>query len=190
MSTRLGSRSALLVVDVQVGVVATAWERDRIVGNVALAVRRARDAGVPVIWVQHDDEDLKRDTPQWEWVAELQPAQGETRIHKRYNSAFEGTELLGWLDQSEVSHLFLAGAATNWCIRATAYGALERGFDLTLLADAHMTRDMDVGAGRVVQARSMIDDLNAAMQWLSYPGRASSVASAAEASFGARAAAA
>lgn len=184
MSTRTGNRSALLVVDVQVGVVADAWQRDAVVENVSAAVRRARDADVPVAWVQHQDEELQRDSPAWQWVPQLQPAPGESRIFKTYNSAFEDTPLLSWLEEHSVSRIVLAGAATNWCIRATAYGALERGFDVTLLSDAHTTCDIELGPGRIVAARSVIDDLNTTMRWLSYPGRVSSVAQAAEADFG------
>ena len=187
MATRSGSNCALLVVDVQVGVVAAAWQRDRVVGNVAQVVRRARDAGAPVIWVQHEDEELKHGTPDWQWVPELQPLPGEARVQKHYNSAFEETELLPLLERLDVSRIVLAGAATNWCIRATAYGALDRGFDLTLVGDAHTTTDMELGPGRALEARSLVDDLNAAMRWLSYPGRTNSVVDAAEADFGRRA---
>lgn len=183
MSTRSGSGAALLVVDVQVGVVAQAWDRDRIVGNVSLAVRKARAAGVPVIWIQHQGEELERESPAWQWVPELDPQQEELRIHKRYNSAFEGTELLSELERLGASRIFLAGAATNWCIRATAYGALERGFDTTLISDAHTTQDMELAPERVVEARSAIDDLNAAMRWLAYPGRSNAAVPVAEAVF-------
>lgn len=183
MTTRSGSGSALLVVDVQVGVVASAWDRDRIVGNVALAVRRAREAGVPVLWVQHHDEDLPRGSADWQWAPELDPTPDEIRIHKSYNSSFEGTSLLSELDRLGVTRVFLAGAATNWCIRATAYGALERGFDLTLISDAHTTSDMEISPGNVISARSLIDDLNIAMRYVSYPGRTNSAVPAAEAMF-------
>lgn len=183
MSTRHGSCAALVVVDVQVGVVAAAWDRARILSNVELAVQRARDAGIAVVWVQHHDDELQRDTAAWQWVPELQPRADELHIHKSYNSSFEKTELAAELDRLGVSRIFLAGAATNWCIRATAYGALERGYDLTLLSDAHMTRDMELEPGRVVEARSMIDDLNVAMRWLSYPGRTNAVMPVAEATF-------
>lgn len=184
MATLPGTRSALVIVDVQVGVVASAWDRERILGNVALAVRRARDAGVPILWVQHDDEELARDTPDWQWVPELVPGPGEPRIHKSHNSSFEQTGLSAELQGLGVSRILLAGAATNWCIRATAYAALERGYDLTLLSDAHMTRDIELEGGHVVAARSMIDDLNLAMRWLSYPGRRNEAVPVAEASFG------
>ena len=183
MTTRSGSRSALLVVDVQVGVVVQAWDRDRIIGNVSLAVRKARDAGVPVVWVQHHDEELERESPAWQWVPELEPLPGELRIHKSYNSAFESTELLSELDRLGVGRIFLAGAATNWCIRATAYGALDRGFDITLISDAHTTQDMELAPGRVVEARSIVDDLNVAMRWLAYPGRSNAAVPVAEATF-------
>jgi len=183
MTTRSGSGSALVVVDVQVGVVAQAWDRDRIVGNVSLAVRRAREAGVPVVWVQHHDEELERESQAWQWVPELEPLASELRVHKSYNSAFESTELLPELDRLGVARIFLAGAATNWCIRATAYGALDRGFDVTLISDAHTTQDMELEPGRVVEARSVIDDLNVAMRWLAYPGRSNAAVPAAEAKF-------
>ena len=108
-TVREGSKGALVVVDVQVGVVDSAWEADRVVGNVARAVERAREAGVPVLWVQHQDEELVRDTPAWQWVPELVPADGETRVFKEYNSSFEKTSLDGELARLGVSHLALAG---------------------------------------------------------------------------------
>ncbi len=183
MSTRPGSNSALLVVDVQAGVVGQAWERDRVVGNVALAVRKAREAGVPVVWIQHHDDELQRDSPSWQWVPELAPLPEDVHIHKRFNSAFEDTALPAELDRLGVTRIFLAGAATNWCIRATAYGALDRGFDVTLLSDAHTTGDIALAPGRVVEARSVIDDLNLAMRWLSYPGRTNAAVKVADATF-------
>jgi nicotinamidase-related amidase len=138
---------------------------------------------VPVVWVQHYDEELKRDSSDWQWVPELEPLPGEARIHKSYNSSFEGTELVAELDRLGVGRIFLAGAATNWCIRATAYGALDRGYDVTLLSDAHTTRDMELAPGRVVEARSVIDDLNVALRWLAYPGRSNAAISVAETTF-------
>ncbi|WP_284332527.1 cysteine hydrolase family protein [Dyella flagellata] len=178
------------MVDVQAGVVASAWQRDRVVANVAVAVDRARAAGVPIVWVQHNDDELRRDTPEWQWVPELKPLESESRIHKQFNSSFEETPLLSLLEHHGVSHIVLAGAASNWCIRATAYAALERGFDLTLVEDAHTTGDMELEPGRLVAAQSIVEDLNAVMRWISYPGRKSGVVHAAELSFGSPAVAA
>ena len=159
-TVREGRKGALVVVDVQIGVMESAWDADRVVGNVALAVDRARAAGVPVVWVQHQDDELVPGTPPWQWMPELVPADGESLVAKEYNSSFEKTSLDDDLAGLGVSHLALAGAATNWCIRATAYAALERGYDLTLLEDAHTTNSE--------VAEAVVDDLNTVMQWVSY----------------------
>lgn len=184
-TVREGHRSVLLVVDMQVGVMAPAWEADRAIAQAALVVRRARDAGVPVIWVQHADEDLPTGSPAWQWVPALVPAEGELSIHKQHNSSFEATALDAELARLGATHIVLAGAATNWCIRATAYAALERGYDLTLVGDAHTTRDTPLENGAVLSAQGMVNDLNLAMTWLSYPGRRNAVAPAAQVDFSA-----
>jgi len=170
-TVRAGHKPVLLVVDVQVGVMAQAWDAARVIGNVALAVEKARRTAVPVIWVQHANHEMPVDSAAWQWVPELVPAAGETRIHKRFNSAFEGTELDAVLAQRDATHIVLAGAATNWCIRATAYGALDRGYDLTLVSDAHTTESMTPEGGPTIEAAVVIADLNIAMKWLEYPDR-------------------
>jgi len=92
-------------------------------------------------------------------------------IHKQFNSAFEQTPLEHELARLAATHITLAGAASNWCIRATAYGALERGYDLTLVRDAHTTGALELAGGRSIPAATIVDELNVAMTWLSYPGR-------------------
>jgi nicotinamidase-related amidase len=182
-TVRAGNKSALVVVDVQVGVVKDAWQAPRVIGNIAQAVQRARAAKVPVLWVQHVNEEMPSGSAAWQWVPELVPHANETRIHKHFNSSFEETTLEQELAQRGVSHMVLAGAMTNWCIRATAYGALERGYDLTLLKDAHTTANMALEDGGQVEAEQVVQDLNIAMTWLNYPGRACSTATAAAVAF-------
>lgn len=182
-TVREGSKGVLLVVDVQVGVVNDAWDAPRIIGNVARTVERARSQGVPVIWVQHSDKDLVRGSPEWQWVPQLAPAEDEPLIHKHFNSAFEQTTLEAELARLAATHLVLAGAETNWCIRATAYGALERGYDLTLVKDAHTTHSIELDNGVTITAANVIHELNVVMKWLSYPGRTNGTATAAEVDF-------
>jgi len=178
-TVREGNKGVLLVVDVQVGVMRGAWDAVRVIRNILRAVDRARASNVPVIWVQHSDQHpLLHGSPDWQWVPELSPAEGEPRIHKQFNSSFEQTTLEEELARLGASHIVLAGAATNWCIRATAYGALERGYDLTLLKDAHTTESMKLDDGVTIEAASIIHDLNIAMAWVRYPGRTNNTASA------------
>lgn len=183
-TVREGHTGVLLVVDVQVGVMSGTWEAPRIVNNVARAVERARAAGVTVIWVQHaDDDELPYGSSQWKIVPELVPARDEPVIHKQFSSAFEETTLEEALAQHGATHIALAGAATNWCIRATAYGALERGYDVTLIKDAHTTESIELAGGTKIEAADIIDDLNIAVTWLNYPGRINGVAAAEEIDF-------
>ena len=180
---REGAKGVLMVVDVQVGVMREAWEAPRVIANVARAVERARTQGVPVLWVQHAGEGLQHGSPEWQWVPELVPAAGEALIHKHFNSSFEETTLDAELALLGATHIVLAGAASNWCIRATAYGALERGYDLTLVQDAHSTGTMALDDGTRIEAENIVRELNLAMTWLSYPGRKNGVASAQDVDF-------
>lgn len=133
--------TALLVVDVQNGVVKDAHERDSVVANIAELVERARRAAVPVVWIQHDDEELERSSEAWKIVPELRPAGGEVRIEKHYGDAFEATNLEQALRHLGVGRVLVAGAQTDQCIRGTLHGALVRGYDTTLVSDAHTTED-------------------------------------------------
>lgn len=182
-TVRADPKAALIVIDAQIGVMDGAWEADRIIGNVALAVARARAEDVPVVWVQQTDDELPPGCANWRLVPALEPADGEPRIPKQFNSSFEDTDLETVLAQLGVSHLVLAGAATNWCIRATAYAALERGYDVTLISDAHTTAPMLLESGATIQAADIVRELNVVMQWLSYPGRRSRTATAGDLSF-------
>ncbi len=184
-TVREGNKGVLLVVDVQVGVMREAWDAPRIIGNVARAVERARAQGVPVIWVQHASEELAQGSPEWQWVPELAPREGELLIPKHFNSAFEQTALEAQLAKLGATHLALAGAETNWCIRATAYGALERGYDLTLIKDAHSTATIELEGGARIEAAQVIQELNIVMTWLDYPGRKNATATAEQVDFAA-----
>lgn len=135
-------KTALLVVDVQNGVVAQAHERDAVVANIAGLVDRARQASVPVIWVQHSGEGLAAGSDEWEIVPELRPAPGEDVVAKRYGDSFEDTALEGVLANRAVGRLVVTGAQTDMCIRSTLHGALARGYDATLVSDAHTTEDL------------------------------------------------
>ena len=182
-TVRDGDKAVLLVVDVQVGVMNECWEAPRVMANVVRTIERAREQGVPVIWVQHADEQLLRGSAEWQWVPALQPRDTEAQIHKQFNSAFEDTALETTLERLAATHIVLAGAATNWCIRATAYAALERGYDLTLVQDAHTTGSMDFGDGARIEASAVVDELNVAMRWLRYPGRTNRVMAVDEVEF-------
>ena len=136
------ANTALLVVDVQNGVVKEAHQRNEVVTNVGLLVDKARQEQIPVVWVQHDDEDLPKGSEEWQIVPELTPGDAEPVVEKNYGDSFEDTTLETVLSDLGVGRLVVVGAQTDACIRSTLHGAITRGYDATLVKDAHTTEDM------------------------------------------------
>lgn len=134
--------AALLVVDVQNGVVAGAHNRDAVVGNVQSLVEKARRDNVAVVWVQHSDEELERGSDAWRIVPELDPRDDEPLVEKNYGDSFEETALESVLAGLRVGRVVVAGAQTDACVRSTLHGAFVRGYDTTLVGDAHTTEDL------------------------------------------------
>jgi nicotinamidase-related amidase len=134
--------TALLVIDVQNGVVAEAHDRDKVVANIGTLVDKARAADVDVVWVQHNSEDLPQGSDSWQYVPELVRGDSEPLVHKTYGDSFEETDLESVLAERGVGRLYVSGAQTDECIRSTLHGAITRGYDATLVGDAHTTEDL------------------------------------------------
>ncbi len=134
--------TALLVIDVQNGVVKGAHERDAVVANVGSLVEKARRERVPVVWVQHSDKGLARGSDDWRIVPELTPGNAEPLVEKNYGDSFEDTTLETVLSGLGVGRLVVVGAQTDMCVRSTLHGAFVRGYDATLVSDAHTTEDL------------------------------------------------
>jgi nicotinamidase-related amidase len=171
--------TALLVIDVQAGVVARAHQRDQVVANIRRLIDQARRQGVPVIWVQHCDDQLPRGSEPWELVSELERDSDEVLIEKSYGDAFEDTELETVLADLAVGRVVVSGAQTDACIRSTLHGALVRGYDALLVSDAHTTEDQtEWGAPPPDQ---VIAHTNLYWTYQTAPGRAAGTVNTAEA---------
>ena len=175
--------TALVVIDVQKGVVADAHERDAVIANIGTLVERARSQGVPVVWVQHSDAHLPQGSEAWEYVPELARQDSEALVHKSFNDSFEETDFEDVLAATGVGRLVVAGAQTDACIRATIHGALVRGYDVTLVEDAHTTEDLTQwGAPPPAQ---VIAHTNLYWENQTAPGRTTAVTPTAKVAFGA-----
>lgn len=173
--------TALLVIDVQNGVVSEAYERDAVVSNIAALVENARQAGVDVIWVQHNSDELARGSTSWDYVPELVRREPEPLVQKRYGDSFEETDLESVLAERGIGRLVVAGAQTDECIRSTLHGAVVRGYDATLVADAHTTEDLSsFGAPTPDQ---VIAHTNLYWKYHSAPGRTAGTVQTADVDF-------
>lgn len=175
--------TALVVIDVQNGVVAEAYQRDTVVAKINTLVGKARDEGVAVIWVQHSDDGLEQGSEDWQYVPELPRRDSEPLVHKHFGDSFEGTDFEEVLAGIGVGRLVVAGAETDACIRSTIHGAFARGYDVTLVGDAHTTNDQsEWGAPPPEQ---VIAHTNLYWQFQGAPGRTAAVVTTAEVSFAA-----
>jgi nicotinamidase-related amidase len=180
-SLRDRPNSALLVVDVQNGVVANAINRDAVIANISTLIGKARAAQVPVIWVQHSDDELPENSDGWRYVPELRRQESEALVHKRHGDSFEDTTLEAELAQREVGRLVVTGAQTDACIRSTIHGAFTRGYDTVLVSDAHTTEDYSQYG--LPPADKVIAHTNMYWSWQSAPGRTASVVETAGVTF-------
>ena len=170
--------TALLVIDVQNDVVARAHERDRVVETIATVVDRARADGVAIIWVQQSDDDLPEGSDAWQIVPELTPTGTEPVIGKNFGDAFEDTALESVLAGLQVGRLVVTGAQSDQCVRCTIHGGFTRGYDVTLVSDAHTTEDLSQwGAPPPAQ---VIAHTNLYWQYQSAPGRTAGTVTADE----------
>jgi nicotinamidase-related amidase len=175
--------TALLVVDVQNAAVDRAHARDAVVANVGSLVERARREGVPVVWVQHSDEHLARGSDGWKIVPELAPGEAEPLVEKNHGDSFEDTPLETVLAGLGVGRLVVVGAQTDWCVRSTLHGAFARGYDATLVSDAHTTEDQsEWGAPPPDQ---VIAHTNLYWAYQTAPGRTAGTAKTADVDFAA-----
>ncbi|WP_169948055.1 cysteine hydrolase family protein [Microbispora sp. H11081] len=175
--------TALLVIDVQNGVVAGTPNRDTVIANIDTLIGKARAEDVPVIWVQHSDAGLKRGTEDWQYVAELVRHDAEPLVHKSYGDSFEDTDLEAVLAERGVGRIVVTGAQTDMCIRSTIHGAFVRGYDVTLVGDAHTTEDLT--AYGAPPPEQVIAHTNLYWQDQAAPGRRAGTVSTAEVSFAA-----
>jgi nicotinamidase-related amidase len=174
--------TALLVIDVQNGVVAGAHERDAVVANVGSLVEKARQEHVPVVWVQHSDEGLARGSDEWQIVPELTPGDAEPLVEKHYGDSFEATSLETVLSGLDVGRLVVVGAQTDACVRSTLHGALVRGYDATLVSDAHTTEDLS--AWGAPPPDKVIAHTNLYWFYQTAPGRTAGTVSSEDVNFG------
>jgi nicotinamidase-related amidase len=164
----MSDRTALLVIDMQIGLVEGAYRADAVLDRIAELIGRARRAGVPVIHVQHHHSTyapLKAGAPTWHLHPRVAPAEGECVIGKTASDAFYETPLWDELRRLEVTHVVVTGMQTELCVDTTCRRAITLGLDVTLASDAHTTVDA------MLPAESIVAYHNAVLPRLAHPRR-------------------
>lgn len=163
-----GERTVVLVIDMQAGVMSGCVDEDGVLARADALVRRAREAGTPVVWVHHDPVGVG--TADWELAAPLRRAGDEPVIRKDYRDSFADTDLREVLDGLGATRLVIAGAQSDFCVRTTMQRAAADGYDVALVSDAHTTVDTEWG-GVPISGEQIVAHTNMYFSGLRYPGQ-------------------
>jgi nicotinamidase-related amidase len=172
---------ALLIIDMQAGMLAEVPDAGAFTARVADLADRARAAGRPVFVIQHEAADLVAGQPEWRLAEAITPRDGDVLLRKRNADSFIGTDLDEQLRGRGVSRVVVTGLATEFCVDSTARAALTRGYDLTLVEDGHSTPAPGPDSGLTVDA--VVARFNQVLGWADYPDREVAVTAAADITF-------
>jgi nicotinamidase-related amidase len=142
------ANTALLVVDVQVGMFAQGnpvYRGDELLASIGSLLKKARQSEIPIIYIQQGSErpghPLEKGTPGWQIHPAIAPQTGEVVVPKCMPDAFYETNLRQELVARGVKNLVITGIQTELCVDATCRQACSLSYDVTLVADAHSTWD-------------------------------------------------
>jgi nicotinamidase-related amidase len=170
--------TALLVIDMQEAVLAGCADADGVIARINDLSRRATEVGVPVIFIQHEDDELVKGSSGWRLAESLDRGDGAIVVEKTYRDSFEATDLQSLLDRRGVRRLVVTGAHSDFCVQTTALSALVRGFDVVLVRDGHTT--VSSPEDPALSGRALTALINARVGTLRYPDRIVQVLEAAD----------
>jgi len=141
-------KTALVIIDVQVAMFADEekpYHGQEVLENIHLLLDKARETGLPVVFVQHNDNAaFKKDTALWQVCPEISPIAGEARVDKTTRDSFYQTELDSVLHHLGIKTIIFCGMQTEYCVNATCSRAYTLGYDAFLAFDGHTTFDSKV----------------------------------------------
>lgn len=142
-------KTALLIIDVQQALCSGTWaafDIENVVGRINKLSSRLREAGAPIIVIQHEEESgpLQYGTEGWRLFEELEVRPEDFRVRKTACDSFHKTALHVLLQSHQISHLIVCGLQSEFCIDSTVRGALAHGYAVALVSDGHSTVDNGV----------------------------------------------
>jgi nicotinamidase-related amidase len=179
---RRRSSTVVLVIDMQVAVLSDCVDVPGVTERINDLLCRARRAGAAVVFIQHEDAsdaEMAPGSAGWRLADSLERLEDDIVVAKRYRDSFAGTELGEVLAGVGARRVVVTGAQSDFCVQTTALSALFRGFDLTLVSDAHTATSTAVTDGEIA-AETILAFVNSRFATMRHPGRIVEVLPAAE----------
>jgi nicotinamidase-related amidase len=149
-------KTAVLVIDMQRGLyddLPRPYEAGEVAQRVNALTERARAAGVPVAFIQHENTvDLEFDSERWQLADALRVIAGDTKIRKTTSDSFLRTPLEAWLAGQAVQRVVICGYSSEFCVDSTVRRAAALGYEVVLAADAHTSHDKPHATGAFIRA--------------------------------------
>lgn len=143
----MNGKTALVIIDVQNMLVNEGpYQADRMIDTINGAIALFREKGLPVIFVQHTNEELLEGSEGWQIYGGLDAREEDLRVKKSYNSMFKETALEGLLQKAGIKRLVICGMQTDWCVDTSVKVAFEKGYELLVLKEAFSTFDSSIPA--------------------------------------------
>jgi nicotinamidase-related amidase len=149
--------TALLVIDVQQALCSgeyKVFESERVIDRINSVTRKARNAGAPVIMIQHESQDGPLDfgTDGWRLAEGLEVQDTDILLRKKATDSFHQTELQNLLQDRGVKDLVICGLQSEFCVDTTTRRALALGYTVVLVADGHSTLNNSVLSAAQISA--------------------------------------
>jgi len=136
-------RNALLIIDMQNAWIeeASRFEIDAMFKRINALSERFRQQGLPVIFIQHETNEVLPGTRDWQMHEKLSHHASDYVVNKTACDSFADTSLTTLLETLGCCTLSICGLATEFCVDTSLRSALSRGFDVIAFSDAHTTAD-------------------------------------------------
>lgn len=139
-------KEALVIIDLQVGIQSegnSLYNINSILEGVNERIRVFRENGNPIIFIQHNDEELVLDSPGWQLFSELDVRDTDYFVRKTHANSFYKTNLAELLSELSIHNLEICGAQTEYCVDTTVRMAHGLGYSLTMTRGLHTTLDSE-----------------------------------------------
>lgn len=151
--------TALLVIDVQVGLIAGAHAEHDVLAAINRSIQGVRQRQSKIFFIQHchaSFEPLMRGAEGWQLHPQLDQVAVDTVLEKTASDAFYNTNLHEQLQNSGIQKVIVCGLQTEYCVDTTCRAAISLGYQTSLLSDGHTTGDAQLSAAQIIEHHNIV----------------------------------
>lgn len=148
----------MVLVDIQSGLTKnkTLYNEHGFFDTVNAAIKAYRNSDFKIIFVQHNNKQLIKGSPDWEIDKRLDKKESDYVIQKKHGNAFKNTDLKSILKERGINSVIVGGLVSHGCVKATCLGGLSGGFEISLLKNGHTNWNKDARAKSLETEKELV----------------------------------